>query len=94
MEELNRTLEEKKRMSSPEASLIMSNLLYASSKVRSLRRAFKRGRLTQFGLLISKRPFNNRANTSKRNGKSSRFVTEQKKRDYEYAKRNAIEQSL
>ena len=38
-----KTLEEKKRMSAPEASLIMSNLLYASSKVRSLRRAFKRG---------------------------------------------------
>jgi len=92
MEDLNKTLEE--RLSSPEASLIMGNLLYASSKVRSLRRAFKRGRLTQFGLLISKRPFNNRANTSKRNGKSSRFVTEQKKRDYEYAKRKAIEQSL
>lgn len=93
MEEVNRTLEE--RLSSPEASLIMHNLLYASSKVRSLRRAFKRGRLTtQFGLLISKRPFNNRANTSKRNGKSSRFVTEQKKRDYEYAKRTASKQSL
>jgi hypothetical protein len=92
MEDVNKTLEE--RLASPEASLIMHNLLYASSKVRSLRRAFKRGRLTQFGLLISKRPFNNRANTSKRNGKSSRFVTEQKKRDYEYAKRKAIEQSL
>lgn len=92
MEDLNKTLEE--RMASPEAPLIMRNLLYASSKVRSLRRAFKRGRLTQFGLLISKRPFNNRANTSKRNGKSSRFVTEQKKRDYEYAKRTASKQSL
>ena len=41
MEDLNKTLEE--RMASPEAPLIMSNLLYASSKVRSLRRAFKRG---------------------------------------------------
>lgn len=92
MEDLNKTLEE--RMASPEAPLIMSNLLYASSKVRSLRRAFKRGRLTQFGLLINKRPFNNRANTSKRNKTSSRFVTEQKRRDYEYAKRKAIEQSL
>lgn len=92
MEDLNKTLEEKVTLS--EVSFIMSNLLYPSSKVRSLRRAFKRGRLTQFGLLISKRPFNNRANTSKRNGKSSRFVTEQKKKDYEYAKRRAIEQSL
>lgn len=92
MEDLNKTLEE--RLTSSEAPLIMSNLLYASSKVRSLRRAFKRGRLTQFGLLISKRPFNNRANTSKRNRTSSRFITEQKKRDYEYAKRKAIEQSL
>lgn len=92
MEDLNKTLEE--RLASPEASLIMNNLLYASSKVRSLKRAFKRGRLTQFGLLISKRPFNNRANTSKRKGKSSRFVTEQKKIDYEYAKRIAIKHSL
>lgn len=92
MEDLNKTLEE--RLASPEAPLIMSNLLYASSRVRSLRRAFKRGRLTQFGLLINKRPFNNRANTSKRKRTSSRFVTEQKKRDYEYAKRKAIEQSL
>lgn len=77
MEDLNKTLEE--RLSSPEASLIMHNLLYASSKVRSLRRAFKRGRLTQFGLLVSKRPFNNRANTSKRKGAHSRTGNEQKK---------------
>jgi hypothetical protein len=81
MEDLNKTLEE--RMASPEAPLIMSNLLYASSKVRSLRRAFKRGRLTQFGLLVSKRPFNNRANTCKRKGAHSRFMNEYKKKLYE-----------
>jgi hypothetical protein len=74
--------------------MIMGNLLRASCSVRSLRRAFKRGRLTQFGLLIQKRPFNNRANTSKRKGANSRFVNEQKKKDYELAKKRAMEQSL
>jgi hypothetical protein len=92
MEDLNKDLEEK--LSTSEASMIMGNLLRASCSVRSLRRAFKRGRLTQFGLLIQKRPFNNRANTSKRKGANSRFVNEQKKKDYELAKKRAMEQSL
>jgi hypothetical protein len=89
MEEFGKNLN--KDINSVEASMISHNLLYAVSKVKSLRRAFKRGRLTEFGLLVSKRPFNNRGNTSKRKGANSRFVTEQKKRDYEYAKRKAIE---
>lgn len=71
-----------------------TNLMYAVSKVRSLGRAFKRGRLTQYGLLVSHRPFNNRKNTSKRKGADSRFVTTQKKRDYEYAKRRTIVESV
>lgn len=92
MEELDKNLN--KNINSVNASIISHNLLYAVSKVKSLRRAFKRGRLTEFGLLVSKRPFNNRGNTSKRKGADSRFVTTQKKRDYEYAKRRTIVESV
>lgn len=92
MKDLNTNLIEEVGITN--ASMIMSNLLYANSKVKSLRRAFKRGRFTKFGLLLNKRPFNNRANTCKRKGRHSRFDNEQKKRDYEYAKRKAIEQSV
>lgn len=69
------------------------NLLITSRKVRSLRRAFKRGRLTPDGTLIT-RPFNNRANTSKRKGVHSRVMNEINKRDYELFKRKANKQSL
>jgi hypothetical protein len=69
------------------AAFIMKNLLYASYAVKSLRRAFRRGRITQNGNLIPHRPFNNRKNTSKRKGADSRFVTTEKKKVYEYVKR-------
>lgn len=68
---------------------ISNNLYAASFKVKSVLRAIKRGRITNFGVLISKRPFNNRKNTSKRKNKHSRFINEIKKRDYETAKRRA-----
>lgn len=69
------------------ASFIMRNLLVASHAVKSIRRAFRRGRFTQNGNLIPHRPFNNRKNTSKRKGADSRFVTTEKKKVYEYVKR-------
>ena len=81
--------EEQERLTQKEIMDVMMNFLYAVPRVRSIRRAMKRGRLTQYGILIAKRPFNNRANTSSRKGKNSRFVNEIKKRDYELAKRKA-----
>jgi hypothetical protein len=69
------------------AAFIMRNLLIASHSVKSIRRAFKRGRFTHNGNLIPHRPFNNRKNTSKRRNADSRFVTTEKKRVYEYVKR-------
>lgn len=88
MEDLN-----KNKTLEPEAYLIMHNLLYASSKVKSLRRAFKRGRLMKGGSLKPHRPFNNRANTSKRKGVESRFTNTVKKKMYECIKRRLAEQS-
>lgn len=77
-----------------EPTMLLRHLLTTGSRVKSIRRAIKRGRVTEFGLLIAKRPFNNRANTSPRKGVNSRFVNAQKKKDYEAAKRRAIKESL
>lgn len=69
-----------------ESVKITGNLLTASRRFKSVRRAMRRGHITEFGIMIPKRPFNNRANTSKRKGVHSRFENLIKKRDYEAAK--------
>ena len=48
----------------------------------SRRRAIKRNHVTEEGFLIPKRPFNNRANTSKKKKAHSRSVNEYKKNIY------------
>lgn len=52
------------------------------AKFNSVRRAIRRGNLTQGGTIVPKRPFNNRANTSSRTGVHSRSTNEFKKRIY------------
>lgn len=56
--------------------------LDAVRRFRSIKRAFKRGLISKYGLIYPKRPFNNRANTSKRKGVHSRTLNEEKKRIY------------
>lgn len=59
---------------------------YGVSKFRSVRRAINRGDMTSDGYIAPKRPFNNRANTSKRKEVCSRYTNELKKRIYENLK--------
>lgn len=54
----------------------------ALSHYKRIFRAIRRGHVTPSGLIIPKRPFNNRANTSARKGINSRFLQEEKKRLY------------
>lgn len=68
--------------------LTLRNIIEAAKVCRSVRRAARRGRLTQFGTLVQ-RPFNNRANTSTRKNVHSRLDWRQKRIDYAYAKRHA-----
>lgn len=49
---------------------------------KSIKRAIRRGHVTTSGVIAPKRPFHNRANTSKRAGVHSRGVNELKKRIY------------
>lgn len=51
-------------------------------RFKSIRRAVRRGHITTEGLLIPRRPFNNRANTSSRKGVHSRDNNELKKQIY------------
>lgn len=53
------------------------------SKFKSISRAIKRGHVTENGLVVPDRPFNNRANTSKRTKIHSRNTNEYKKQLYE-----------
>ena len=64
------------------------NFMYydAVSKVKSIRRAIRRGKLAWNGLLAPDRPFNNRGNTSKRTNIHSRSINKKKKRIYEQLK--------
>lgn len=55
---------------------------FATSKYRSINRAYKRNHVTVNGMLIPQRPFNNRANTSTRKGVHSRVLNELKKKYY------------
>lgn len=52
-------------------------------RFKSIRRAIRRGHVTTEGIIIPKRPFNNRTNTSKRKGVHSRSTNELKKQIYE-----------
>jgi hypothetical protein len=54
----------------------------AVGKFKSVRRAMKRGLLTEEGIIMPKRPFNNKANTSKRKRVHSRTFNEKKKDIY------------
>jgi hypothetical protein len=54
----------------------------AVSKYKSVARAMRRGDVTKFGIMTPKRPFNNRANTSRRKGVHSRVMNEYKKSIY------------
>ena len=59
--------------------LITYNGVY---RFRSIRRAMRRGHVTTEGIVMPIRPFNNRANTSKRKGVHSRSTNELKKKIY------------
>lgn len=72
----------------------IQNLPTLLSRVRSIGRAFKRGRITMWGSLVAKRPFNNRANTCTRAGHHSRFSNMIKRNDYERAKRITSSKSI
>lgn len=54
----------------------------AVHRFKSVNRAIKRGHVVPDGLIIPKRPFNNRSNTSKRKGVHSRGTNELKKQIY------------
>lgn len=50
----------------------------AVSKYKSAARAIRRGGVAKYGTITPKRPFNNRANTSRRAGVNSRTMNEYK----------------
>lgn len=54
----------------------------AVSKYKSVARAVRRGGVAKYGTIAPKRPFNNRANTSRRAGVNSRTMNEYKKSIY------------
>lgn len=51
-------------------------------RFKSVRRAMRRGHMTSEGIVMPRRPFNNKANTSKRKGVHSRSTNELKKKIY------------
>ena len=51
-------------------------------RFKSIRRAIRRGHVITEGIVIPRRPFNNRANTSRRKGAHSRVDNETKKMIY------------
>ena len=51
-------------------------------KVRSVKRAINKGRMTPSGVLMPSRPYNNKKNTCKRKGKSSREANDYKRKIY------------
>ena len=54
----------------------------AVSKYKSVARAIRRGDVTKYSTIAPKRPFNNRANTSRRAGVNNRTMNEYKKNIY------------
>ena len=63
----------------------------AVSSFKSVRRAIRRGHISLDGVICPKRPFNNRANTSRRKGHHSRVMNEVKKSIYEQLKHRRAE---
>ena len=67
------------------ASYLKNNLhlmfFAAVGKFKSVKRAMKRGLVSREGIILPRRPFNNRGNTCNR-GKHSRYKNEEKKSIY------------
>lgn len=63
----------------------------AVGKFKSIRRAIRRGLISPSGTICPKRPFNNRANTSRKKGHHSRVMNEVKKSIYEQLKHRRAE---
>jgi hypothetical protein len=63
----------------------------AVGKFKSIRRAIRKGLVSPSGTICPKRPFNNRANTSRRKGHHSRVMNEVKKSIYEQLKHRRAE---
>lgn len=63
----------------------------AVGKFKSIRRAIRRGLVSPSGTICPKRPFNNRANTSRGKGHHSRVMNEVKKSIYEQLKHRRAE---
>lgn len=63
----------------------------AVGKFKSIRRAIRKGLVSPSGTICPKRPFNNRANTSRRKGHHSRVMNEVKKSIYEQLKHGRAE---
>ena len=59
----------------------------AVRRFKSVLRAFRRGRVTNYGYIVPNRAFHNRKNTCKRKGRHSRANNEFKKRLYAEYKR-------
>lgn len=98
-EEEKKLLEDKKAMELIKILNANLALTLRMSRFKSIRRAGRRNHLTPAMELVPKRPFNNRANTSKRKGKHSRYIAELKRKFYENRKkfntnREATEQSV
>lgn len=63
----------------------------AVGRFKSIRRAIRRGLVSPSGTICPKRPFNNRANTSRGKGHHSRVMNEVKKSIYEQLKHRRAE---
>ena len=63
----------------------------AVGKFKSIRRAIRRGLVSPSGTICPKRPFNNRADTSRRKGHHSRVMNEVKKSIYGQLKHRRAE---
>lgn len=63
----------------------------AVGKFKSIRRATRKGLVSPSGTICPKRPFNNRANTSRRKGHHSRVMNEVKKSIYGQLKHRRAE---
>lgn len=63
----------------------------AVGKFKSIRRAIRKGLVSPSGTICPKRPFNNRANTSRKKGHHSRVMNEVKKSIYEQLKHRRAE---
>lgn len=63
----------------------------AAGKFKSIRRAIRKGLVSPSGTICPKRPFNNRANTSRKKGHHSRVMNEVKKSIYGQLKHRRAE---